>query len=96
MTTAGFVLLLVLLTIIAMVFIEFAGMPGRTARERNHSSADAINLLGWLGLFFGGIPFEDGFGFRPGKERTAEVAQPTNGDQGDFTTSEGVVGIPPN
>lgn len=57
MTTAGFITLLVLLTIGALVFIEIAGMPGRNARARNHPSADAINLLGWLGLFFGGLPW---------------------------------------
>ena len=47
--------LLVLLTIGALVFIEIAGMPGRNARARHHPSADAINLLGWLGLFFGAV-----------------------------------------
>ena len=57
MTTGGFITLLVLLTIGALVFIQIAGMPGRNARARNHPSADAINLLGWLGLFFGGVPW---------------------------------------
>ena len=57
MTTGGFITLLVLLTIGALVFIEIAGMPGRNARERNHPSAEAISLLGWLGLLFGGIPW---------------------------------------
>lgn len=53
MTTGGFITLLVLLTIGAIVFIEIAGLPGREARKRNHPSADAINLLGWLGLPLG-------------------------------------------
>ena len=57
MTTAGFITLLVLVSIIAIIFIEIAGMPGRNARERNHPSAEAISLLGWLGLFLGGIPW---------------------------------------
>jgi hypothetical protein len=57
MTTGGFITLLVLLTIGALVFIQIAGMPGRNARARNHPSADAIALLGWLGLFFGGVPW---------------------------------------
>jgi hypothetical protein len=55
MTTGGFITLLVLLSIVAMVFLEIGGMPGRTARQRNHAAADAINLLGWLGLLFGGV-----------------------------------------
>lgn len=54
MTTGGFILLLVLLTIGALVFIEIAGMPGRDARKRNHPNAEAINLLGYLGLPLGG------------------------------------------
>lgn len=53
MTTGGFLTLLILLTIGAIVFIEIAGMPGREARKRNHPSADAISLLGWLGLPLG-------------------------------------------
>lgn len=57
MTTGGFITLLILLTIGALVFIEIAGMPGRNARARKHPSADAISLLGWLGLLFGGVPW---------------------------------------
>ena len=39
----------------AYLFIELGGMPGKTAREREHPQADAINMLGWLGLLFGGV-----------------------------------------
>ena len=53
MTTGGFITLLVLLTIGALAFIEIAGMPGREARKRNHANAEAINLLGYLGLPLG-------------------------------------------
>ena len=55
MTTPGLITLLILLSIGALVFIDIAGMPGRDARERNHPAADAISLLGWLGLAFGGV-----------------------------------------
>jgi len=53
MTTTGFIILFILITIGALVFIELAGMPGRDARKRNHPEADAINILGWLGLPLG-------------------------------------------
>jgi len=53
MTKTGFIILFILITIGALVFIEIAGMPGREAKRRNHPEADAINLLGWLGLPLG-------------------------------------------
>jgi len=34
MTKVGFLILLVLITIAALVFIELAGMPGRDARRK--------------------------------------------------------------
>lgn len=55
MTFAGLLTLLILLSIGAAVVFEIGGMPGREARKRNHPSADAISLLGWLGLLFGGV-----------------------------------------
>ena len=58
MTLTGFIILFVLITVLVLVFIELAGMPGREARKRNHPDADAINILGWLGLplgVFGGL-----------------------------------------
>ena len=53
MTTPGFIILFILITIGALVFIELAGMPGRDARKRNHPKAEAISILGWLGLPLG-------------------------------------------
>ena len=55
MTKIGFVILVVLVMIGAYRFIELGGMPGKTARERGHPQADAIGVLGWLGLLFGGV-----------------------------------------
>ena len=37
------------------VLVLLGGLPGRVARERSHPQADAINMLGWLGLLFGGV-----------------------------------------
>ena len=47
-------------------------------------------------LLLGGFAFEDWHGFRHGTEWTVEAARPAVGDQADFTTSEGTVGIPPH
>jgi hypothetical protein len=47
-------------------------------------------------LLFGGFAFEDLYGFRHGTDPTVEVASPANGDWGNYTTSEGTVGIPPH
>jgi hypothetical protein len=55
MTITGFIILLVLITIVVLAFIELAGMPGREAKRRNHPEAEAINMLGWLGLPLGGF-----------------------------------------
>ena len=55
MTKIGFLILFIVVTIGALVFIELAGMPGRDARKRGHPDAEAIALLGWLGLPLAGV-----------------------------------------
>jgi hypothetical protein len=55
MTKVGFFILFIVVTIGALVFLELAGMPGRDARKRGHPDAEAISLLGWLGLPLGGM-----------------------------------------
>jgi Zn-dependent protease with chaperone function len=55
MTMIGFVILVILVMLFAYLVIALGGMPGKTARERGHPQADAINMLGWLGLLFGGV-----------------------------------------
>ena len=57
MPMSSFVILVVIITIAAMIYIELASMPGKTARERGHPHADAINLLGWIGLLLGVAPW---------------------------------------
>ncbi len=57
MTLPSFVTLVVLAVIAAVIFLELAAMPGKKARERGHPQADAINILGWIGLLIGGVPW---------------------------------------
>ena len=49
-------LMLIFVTAFAvyLVFV-LGGLPGRIARQRNHPQADAICIMGWLGLLTGGI-----------------------------------------
>jgi hypothetical protein len=53
MTKIGFLILFVLTMVFGLIFIEIGGMPGRDARKRGHPHAEAIGLLGWLGLPLG-------------------------------------------
>ena len=57
MPMSSVVILVVIFTIAAVIYIELASMPGKTARERGHPYADAISLLGWIGLLLGVAPW---------------------------------------
>ncbi len=53
------ILALIILTFVTslVVYLLFAlgGLPGRIAAQRHHPQADAIRIMGWLGLLTGGI-----------------------------------------
>jgi hypothetical protein len=57
MSIVGFIILVVLVLIGLWIFVELAKLPGQKAMERSHPQAEAINVLGWVGLLFGGIPW---------------------------------------
>lgn len=57
MSTIGFVVLVLLVLLAAWVYMTLAAIPGEKARERGHPQADAINVLGWIGLLFGAVPW---------------------------------------
>ena len=57
MTPIGFVILVLLVIIAVVIYMELAAIPGAKARERGHPQADAINILGWLGLLMGAAPW---------------------------------------
>jgi hypothetical protein len=57
MPISSFVTLVVIFTVAAVIYIELASMPGKTARERGHPQADAISLLGQIGLALGVMPW---------------------------------------
>lgn len=57
MSMTGFIILVVLVLLVVWIYKVLAEIPGNTARKRGHPQADAINVLGWIGLLFGAIPW---------------------------------------
>ena len=53
----GFITLVLLFLIGIWIYVELASLPGKKARERGHPQADAINVLAWIGLLLGAIPW---------------------------------------
>jgi hypothetical protein len=53
----GFIILVVLILLAVWVYTVVAKIPGETARERGHPQSEAINVLGWVGLLFGAVPW---------------------------------------
>ena len=46
----GFIILVVLILLVIGIYMALAAIPGNKARERGHPQADAISVLGWIGL----------------------------------------------
>ena len=53
----GFIILVLLFLIGIWIYVELARFPGKKAHERGHPQAEAINVLSWVGLLFGGVPW---------------------------------------
>ena len=53
----GFIILVILVLIGIWIYVEMAKFPGTKAREREHPQADAINVLAWVGLLLGIVPW---------------------------------------
>jgi hypothetical protein len=53
----GFAILVLLVLIVIWIFVKLAALPGQTAIERGHPQAEAINVLGWVGLLLGVAPW---------------------------------------
>ena len=48
------ILIFVTAFVVYLLFV-LGGLPGRIAKQRNHPQADAIRIMGWLGLLTAGI-----------------------------------------
>ena len=57
MTLTGFIILVALLLLVIWLYTVLAAIPGKTARERGHPQAEAINVLAWVGLLLGAVPW---------------------------------------
>ena len=57
MTTPGFIILVLLFLLVIWIYVEMAKFPGKKAKERGHPQAEAINVLAWVGLLFGAVPW---------------------------------------
>lgn len=53
----GFIILVVLILLVIWIYMTLAAIPGNKARERGHPQADAISVLGWIGLLLGLVPW---------------------------------------
>ncbi len=57
MSIVGFVILILLVLLGIWIFVKLAALPGQKANERGHPQAEAINVLGWVGLLVGVVPW---------------------------------------
>ena len=57
MSIVGFVILILLVLLGIWIFVKLAALPGQKAVERGHPQAEAINVLGWVGLLVGVVPW---------------------------------------
>jgi hypothetical protein len=57
MSIVGFVILVLLVLLLVWIYVKLAALPGKTATERGHPQAEAINVLGWIGLLLGVAPW---------------------------------------
>lgn len=57
MTITGFIILVLLVLLVVWIYVTLASLPGKKAAEREHPQAEAINVLGWVGLLLGIAPW---------------------------------------
>lgn len=48
----AFVFLIVIVAIVIVGIVWLGSLPGAIAHKRNHPQAEAITVLGWLGVLF--------------------------------------------
>lgn len=49
------IVILVIITVVIWLVTLLGPMPGKIAKQRNHPQADAISVLGWIGLITLGV-----------------------------------------
>jgi uncharacterized membrane protein len=51
------VVLLILIALCIALVVVLGPVPGKIAQQRNHPQADAIQVMGWIGLITLGLPW---------------------------------------
>lgn len=46
-----FLFLIILIVVFFYVLIQIGSLPGKIAERRNHPHAEAVKIVGWIGLF---------------------------------------------
>lgn len=80
MSIVGFAILVSLVLLLIWLYTVLAKMPGEKARERNHPQAEAINVLGWIGLLLGVAPWLVALVWAHIRTETAPVATESRED----------------
>ena len=57
MSFVGFAIIVLLVLLLIWIYVKLAALPGQTATERGHPQAEAIKVLGWIGLLLGVAPW---------------------------------------
>jgi hypothetical protein len=79
------VVLLILISLCIALVVVLGPLPGKIAKQRNHPQADAIQVMGWIGLITLGVawlialiwaytkPFQSGSGDSQLAERVSSL-----------------------
>lgn len=88
MSLVGFIILILLLLIGIWIYVKLAALPGQRALERGHPQAEAINILGWIGLLLGVAPWLVALVWAHMKPVSAPLTSstPDSGDAANETT----------
>ena len=72
-----FALIVIFVTLAATIWIvvTLGSLPGKIARERNHYQAEAITILGWIGILTLGISWFIAIVWAYTKPFSAEAAE---------------------
>ena len=52
---AAFVVMAILIAVVVWLVVKLGPLPGRIAKDRGHPQADAIMVLGWIGVITLGL-----------------------------------------
>lgn len=88
------VVMLVILAAVIWLVVLLGPLPGRIARDRSHPQADAIHVLGWIGLITLGVAwlvalvwaYTRPFGDAALRARVSELEEELERFKGDVAT----------